>query len=71
MNHFSPEHAGRNFGVLAMVERTSGTIWPLLWILPFTFVADEPTAYRLAMWLMVLLAVVTLGILLQTNRKPT
>ncbi|MDR0607562.1 MAG: MFS transporter [Candidatus Peribacteria bacterium] len=26
MNHFSPEHAGRNFGVLAMVERTSGTI---------------------------------------------
>jgi MFS-type transporter involved in bile tolerance (Atg22 family) len=26
MNHFSPENAGKNFGVLAIVERTSGTI---------------------------------------------
>jgi MFS-type transporter involved in bile tolerance (Atg22 family) len=52
MGHFSSHTAGKNFGVLAVLERTSGAIGPLIWIIPFYLFKDENQAYKLSMLFM-------------------
>jgi MFS-type transporter involved in bile tolerance (Atg22 family) len=57
MSTFPPEKAGVNFGILASIERTSGTIGPLIWILPFLLNYNSDRSYIFSMWLMALLAI--------------
>ena len=52
MSSFSSENAGENFGVLAVVERTSGVVGPLVWIIPFSLFIDEVHSYITSMLLM-------------------
>lgn len=52
MENFSPATAGANFAVLAVAERTSGVLGPLIWIIPFYFLSVESMAYRSGMWIM-------------------
>lgn len=52
MGTFSPEYAGENFGVLAIVERTSGVVAPILWIISFSLFMDETRSYIISMLVM-------------------
>lgn len=52
MGRFSQKSAGKYFGVLAVIERTSGIIGPLLWIIPFSISNIEKQAYIFSMLLM-------------------
>ncbi len=58
MGTFSPVKAGENFGILAVVERTSGVIGPLIWIIPFTIFSDNNNSYIFSMYLMALISFV-------------
>lgn len=69
MGNFSPETAGKNFGVLAVTERTSGVIGPLIWIIPFSIFKNENMAYVSSMLLMALLTAITLTILVIYKNK--
>lgn len=68
MHNFPPSTAGKNFGVLAVIERTSGVIGPLIWILPFYLISKERQAYISSMLLMAGLTLIAL-IILNLNKK--
>ncbi len=68
MTYFSPKHAGNSFGVLAIVERTSGILGPLFWIIPFSFLGEKDS-YITSMFLMALLTLTALFILLIRKNK--
>lgn len=63
MGNFSAHTAGKNFGILAIVERTSGVISPLIWIIPFYIFKETNTSYIVSMLLMSSLAFFALLIL--------
>lgn len=70
MGNFSPATAGANFGVLAVAERTSGVLGPLIWIIPFYFLSVESLAYRSGMLIMACLAFASFLLLLfSTNPR--
>jgi MFS-type transporter involved in bile tolerance (Atg22 family) len=73
MGNFSPATAGENFGVLAVAERTSGVLGPLIWIIPFYLLSAENAAYRYAMLLMACLAFAAFLLLFKQRSvtKPT
>ena len=62
MGNFSAQTAGKNFGILAVIERTSGVIGPLIWIVPF-YLFKENRAYSVSMLLMASLTLFALLIL--------
>lgn len=41
LNKIDPMDAGKNFGIYAFLERVSGTIGPLIWIVPFIIFHDD------------------------------
>jgi MFS-type transporter involved in bile tolerance (Atg22 family) len=67
MARFSSESAGENFGVLAIVERTSSVVGPMVWIIPFYVIANENSAYIYAMLSMAILVGLALTVL---SRHP-
>lgn len=69
MHNFAPSTAGKNFGVLAVVERTSGVIGPLIWVLPFYLISQERQAYISSMLLMAGMTLTALIILILNKRK--
>jgi len=69
MGNFSAQTAGKNFGVLAVIERTSGVIGPLIWIVPFYILKEENSSYITSMLLMAGLILIALLILILNRNK--
>ena len=68
MGNFSAESAGKNFGVLAVIERTSGVVGPLIWIVPFYIFKEDNTSYTISMFLMAGLTLIAFLILILNKR---
>jgi MFS-type transporter involved in bile tolerance (Atg22 family) len=56
MRTFTPDHAGENFGMLTIIERTSGLLGPVVWIVPF-LLFQRTEAYLVSFALMSLLTI--------------
>jgi MFS-type transporter involved in bile tolerance (Atg22 family) len=67
MGTFSSENAGENFGILAVIERTSGVIGPLIWIVPFSLFSNQIHSYISSMLLMSSLTFLALILLFLKN----
>lgn len=64
MGNFTAQTAGKNFGVLAVIERTSGVVGPVIWIVPFYIFKEESFSYIASMVLMSALTLAALLILI-------
>ena len=69
MSTFKSENAGENFGILAAVERSSGVVGPLLWIIPFSIFQNEKHSYVASMLLMAMLAFFALILLYRKKHR--
>lgn len=69
MKTFSARNAGENFGMFAMLERASGIIGPLIWIVPFWVIKNEVQSYIGSMLLMSVLGFIAFLIL--SSRKKS
>jgi MFS-type transporter involved in bile tolerance (Atg22 family) len=57
MSRFEEKIAGERFAVLAIAERFSGIIGPLIWIIPFAVSNDSVWSYNTSMILMSILSI--------------
>lgn len=70
MQKFTSNVAGQNFGLLAIIERTSGVVGPVLWILPFVLSNQQQSKqYVMSMWLMGLLCMIAFLLIIRYDRE--
>jgi MFS-type transporter involved in bile tolerance (Atg22 family) len=69
MGTFQAKYAGENFGILAIVERASGIVGPLLWIVAFSFSSDKSQSYITSMLVMAGLAFSAFFLLFFTRKN--
>lgn len=70
MSFFTKKNAGESFGVLAIVERTSGIVGPVIWVIPFAISKNIQNSYYAGMIIMAGLCFFSLCLtLLQKQNK--
>jgi MFS-type transporter involved in bile tolerance (Atg22 family) len=68
MKTFGYDTAGENFGIFAIVERTSGLVGPFLWVVPFLMSSNKIASNTSAMCFMGGVALIAFFLLLKKRR---
>lgn len=71
MNRFPNNESGKNFGTYAAVERASGVIGPLIWIIPFSIIGNGSRAFVDGMQLMAVLCLLAVALCIFSKDSST